>query len=93
MKSTLKGKILKHEFHNGAYYTVIAEPAPDQYSMPNKFKVRSDTQLGNVDDEVSLNIQVSGFVKPKSWTDKQTGQQRSFDEANVNLQVIPAKAS
>ncbi|MBB6523902.1 hypothetical protein [Pseudoteredinibacter isoporae] len=88
MLGTLKGKITHEQFHNGQYFYRIIEAAPDQYSQPNSFKVKSGTQLGQVGNEVQINVRVTGFVREKPYTDKTTGQQKVFEEKIVNLEFV-----
>lgn len=59
----MNGRIEFSEFYNGKYISLITTPAPDPYSQPSKFKVNSESQLGAIGQEVSLDVTVSGFVR------------------------------
>lgn len=88
----MNGRIEFSEFYNGKYISLITTPAPDPYSQPSKFKVNSESQLGAIGQEVSLDVTVSGFVREKPYTDKQTGQRKIFHEDNVILRARLAQA-
>jgi len=88
MTLNLKGRIDASRFHDGTYYTKISTPAKDAYSQPSSFVLRSQSQLGQVGEEIQAKCELSGFVRLKRWTDKNTGEQKTFDEENLYLTVI-----
>ena len=88
MQLNLTGvRVEKSEVYNGKTFTVVAAPAPDAFSHPSKFRVSSNGQIGRVGELIDLSLVVSGVVKPKSFFDKSSGQQKFFDESSVYLEV------
>lgn len=88
MQLILNGvRVEKSEVYNGKTFTVVAAPAPDAFSHPSKFRVSSGGQIGRVGDVLDLTVGVSGVVKAKSFFDRSTGQQKSFDESSVFFEV------
>ena len=85
----IAGRIEHAEFSGGKNVYNIKTPAPDAYSHPSEFRVISQQQIGGVGQVVDLNCSVRGFVKPKQYKDKQTGQQKTFWESTVMLEVLP----
>lgn len=81
-------RIEKSEVYNGKTYSVVAVPAIDQFSHPSKYRLQSLQQLGQVGTFVDVTANMQGIVRPKSYFDKQTGQQRYFDETNVLFDVV-----
>lgn len=87
MKSQLSGRIEDTQFHNGTYTTILTEAAADAYSQPSSFKLRSDMELGPIGAEISVELEIRGFVRRKPYKDKQTGQPKVFLEDNTILSV------
>lgn len=85
MNVKMKGKIVSSELYNGKHYTVLQTPAKDTYSQPSEFKVSSVINLGSVGDEVNINCNMSGYIKRKPYLDKNTGQQKVYEDVNVYL--------
>lgn len=85
MKFTMKCRIDTSEIYNNRHTTVVTTPAPDSYSQPSSFKVFSDSALGAIGNEVELDVSVRGFVREKRYKDKNTGQEKVFQEDNVFL--------
>ncbi len=84
-------RIEKQEVYNGKTYTVVSAPAPDSFSHPSKFRLQSMGPIGNVGSLVDVQASINGMVRTKQYFDKSTGQQRSYDEANVFLDVVGVK--
>ncbi|RYY72950.1 MAG: hypothetical protein EOO52_19990 [Gammaproteobacteria bacterium] len=80
-------RIEKSEFYQQKHYTVLAAPAPDAFSFPSKYRVTSDKPLGNQGTVLDVECTMRGVVRPKSFVDKQTGQQKSYDECDVYFDV------
>ena len=94
MQLNLTGvRIEKSETYNGRVFTVVVSPAPDAFSHPSKFRVGSAVQIGRVGDSLDLVLSISGVVKQKTFFNKQTGQQQSFDESSVYFDVVSSKAT
>jgi hypothetical protein len=83
-------RVEKSEFYQQKHYTVVASPAPDAFSFPSKFRVTSDKPIANVGSVMDLQLSMRGVVRPKSFVDKQTGQQKSYDECDVYFDVVSA---
>ena len=92
MKLTINGRIDSSEFFNGKYMVVVVTPAVDAYSQPSSFKVRAQNQLGNIGEEVALEVEVSGYVQRKTYLNKKTNQSEIFNEANVYFDVLTVKS-
>lgn len=86
---TLKGRVDFVQLHEGAYFTVVTTPAPDAYSKPSRYKLRSASQLGVPGQEITVDVTVSGSVYEKNYRDKQTGINKVFHEANVYMDAAP----
>lgn len=81
-------RIEKTEQYNGKQYSVVAVPAVDQFSHPSKYRLQSLQQLGQIGSFVDITANMQGIVRPKSYFDKQTGQQRYYDETIVMFDVV-----
>lgn len=90
MQLSMRGKIDHTEFYNGNYITIITTPAPDAYSKPESFKLRSPNQLGAVGSEIAVTVSVRGYVRKKPYVDKSTGQQKTYWEENVFMDATLA---
>lgn len=86
-------RIDSSEFYSGKTYTIVSAPAPDAFSHPSRFKVQSVQPIGGNGQFVDLEIAVSGMVRVKNYQDKNTGQQKTFNESDVFLEVLNAKPS
>lgn len=81
-------RIEKSEFFQNKQYTVVAAPAPDVFSFPSKYRVTSDKPIGNVGSVLDLQCTMKGVVRPKTYKDKETGQQKQYDECDVYFDVF-----
>lgn len=81
-------RIEKTEQYNGKQYTVVAVPALDQFSHPSKYRLQSLQQIGQIGSLIDVTANMQGIVRNKSYFDKQTGQQRHYDESNVLFDVV-----
>jgi len=74
LKLRLQGKLDKFEKFDGKngpiYESLVILPAPDEYSSPHRFSVKSDRQIDK--QGASVDIQVS--IKSRYWRDKNTGK-------------------
>lgn len=84
-------RIEKSEFYQQKHYTVLAAPAPDAFSFPSKYRVTSEKPLGNQGTVLDVECTMRGVVRPKSFVDKQTGQQKSYDECDVYFDVTDSR--
>ena len=88
----LKGvRIEKTEFFQGKQYTVVSSPAPDAFSHPSKYRLTSDQPLGQVNQLVDVDVTARGIVVPKQFIDKNTGQQKTYDNASVFFDVFAVR--
>jgi len=86
-------RIEKGEFYQGKQYTVVSAPAPDAFSHPSRYRITSDQQLGQVGQLIDIEATMRGVVRGKSFTDKNTGQVRHYDECDVYFDVVLVKAA
>lgn len=64
----LTGKLVEaRQTEQGHYYTTLLAAAPDQYTQPMPFEIRSSKPLGRRDEVVTIHAELKGFY------------QRSFD--------------
>lgn len=85
----LQGKIKEMKVINGVVYTVITSPAPDLYSSPSQFEIRSNRKLGTIGEEIDgILCQITGFHQNKNYIDKETGEQKSYKNKVVNLIAV-----
>lgn len=88
---TIIGRIDLVEFHNGKHYSIVTSPAADAYSHPSKFKVVSDSPFGQAGQTYQIQLILGGIVRPRNYKDAATGQPRTFQEADVYLNVVSAQ--
>jgi hypothetical protein len=81
-------RIEKMEQYNGKYYTVIGVPAPDSFSHPSKYRLQSGTKIGEFGQLIDAVCNMQGIVKTKSFMDRNSGQQKQFDESTVLFDVV-----
>lgn len=86
---TLRCRIDHIQLHEGAYYHVVTTPAPDAYSKPSRYKLRSRQQLGTEGAEITVTVTISGSVYEKNYRDKHSGINKVFHEANVFMDATP----
>lgn len=84
-------RIEKMEQYNGKYYTIVGVPAPDSFSHPSKYRLQSQQQIGQFGQLIDVKCSMQGIVKTKSFIDRQTNQQKSFDETTVLFEVVVAQ--
>ena len=80
-------RIEKSEFYQQKHYTVSAAPAPDAFSFPSKYRVTSEKPLGNQGTVLDVECTMRGVVRPKTFLDRNTGQQKTYDESDVYFDV------
>lgn len=85
----LSGKIDSVRHHGGNIYTRIISPADDPYSRPDVVEVRSKAPVGLVDQMVTVDCVLRGYVrKPYRFTDPQTGEIRVVVPVDYSLEVL-----
>jgi len=84
----LKGRIDSQRVHNGNYYSELTTPAPDAYSKPQTFQLRSKTQLGQNGQELVVVCRLDGYLESFSFRNKQTGIMETGTKPHVFLEVV-----
>lgn len=82
------GRIDRSRTVDGMIYTEITTPAPDSYSMPSHFEIRSRTQLGVLGQEFKGKIRASGFIRSRKYTDKNTGELKEVRDRTVIFDLV-----
>lgn len=86
---SIKGKIVRSRRYNGSTYTTLITPAPDAYSRPSVVEVRSESRVGDVDQEVTVTAKVGGYErKAFMTTDKDTGEQKRVIPVDHTLDLV-----
>jgi hypothetical protein len=88
MQVYIEGKILRHRRHELKFFTCIAAAAADIYSHPSTVEVRSDNQLGEVDQVVKVVCKLSSSVRQFQFTEKQTGMRKTGNDMSCYFDVI-----
>lgn len=85
----VKGKIDAFRRYDKKVFTRIITPAPDAYSRPQIIEVRSNSKLGERDEEITLSAILGGFQrKPFRLTDKETGEVSTITPVDMTLDVV-----
>jgi hypothetical protein len=75
LKITIQGKLIEQRKDEDVYYTVLIMAAPDGYSQPKPFEIRSRRSLGNKGEVVTIDCEVGSYYKRAyDLIDKQTGE-------------------
>ena len=83
----LVGRIDQQRQHNNFIYTQVTTPAPDAYSMPSQFEIRSVQPLGPIGQEFKGRVRISGFIRQRQYNDKNTGELKQVADKNVMLEL------
>lgn len=83
MVMALVARIDQQRQHQNKLYTQVTTPAPDEYSMPSQFEIRSDHPLGPIGTEFRGKIRASGFIRQRQYTDKNTGELKQVADKTV----------
>ncbi len=86
LQTLLKCRIDKIKQHEGRFFHNVTCPAPDAYSQPSSFAVTSDSQFAAPGEEVTIQVAVSGFLKPFGYT--KDGIQQKGERPNVFLNFV-----
>lgn len=70
------------------FLTVVALPAPDEFTSPSTVELRSREALGQSGDAVSVVVQIGGFRRSFDLTDQVTGEKVKVQSANNTLDVL-----
>jgi hypothetical protein len=82
---TIKGRLEESRFHEGTTYSVIAIPAPDEYSHPQRVEVGSKQPLGAKGADVQVGCRLAGSGRKFEYADKTTGAIQRGTEYRVRL--------
>lgn len=93
MNFTMKCRIDDAEFVNNSNFYTVSTPVPDAYSHPNSYRLRSLNQLGDVGQEIFVDVVVSGYVRRKPYQDKKTGQPKVYHEQNVFFDAVLSQSN
>lgn len=89
MEVTIRGKIDASRRHESKHYTRLITPAPDAYSRPSIVEIRSNTKLGQRDDEITVDCKLGGYTrKAYRATDKETGETAMVTPVDLTLDAI-----
>jgi hypothetical protein len=89
MEVLVAGKIVSSRKHDKKFYTVVACPAKDAYSHPSFLEIRSDSRMGDPEEEGKWTIRVGGyFGRRYEYTDRATGEKRKGQEINTTLDLV-----
>lgn len=86
----INGKLVEQRKNDGLFYSTILSPAPDQYSQPMPFEVRSSKSLGAREEVVSVACKVGGFFRRSYDTkpDPHTGETRRVRPIVLTLDAL-----
>lgn len=76
------------EFHKGKHYTIVTTPAADEFSHPSRFKICSDAPFAQPGQTVDFTAVFKGMVRPKSYVEASTGLQKTYQEADVFINLV-----
>ncbi|MCS4508780.1 single-stranded DNA-binding protein [Xylophilus ampelinus] len=89
MEVVVRGKIDAVRRHEQKRYTRILTPAPDAYSRPQTVEIRSNQQLGQKGDEITVKATLGGYTrKPFKSTDRETGEVSSITPVDMTLDAV-----
>lgn len=87
-QSLIKAKIATRTKIGKTYIHVLSAPAVDEYSYPKAYEVSSTKPLGEVDEVVTVKVEITGRRTQKTHNDKDTGEVKKFPGAFVGLRAI-----
>jgi hypothetical protein len=74
----VRGRIERTRMHEKSRYTVVAVPAADEYSSPQRVEVQSRGQVGQVGEVVSLNCKLRGWMRQFDTKSGERGERGAF---------------
>lgn len=84
----IKGRIDSQRQYNGSFYAELTTPAPDAYSKPQVFQIRSKSQIGQNGQEVSIVCRLDGYIESFQFRNKQSGIMETGSKPHVFLEVV-----
>lgn len=89
---TIFGKLMEERRYEDDYYTLVLAAAPDEFSQPVPFEIRSQRPLGRVKSMVTVRARLGGFFRKayNSLPDERTGEVRRIRPVVHSLEAIDA---
>lgn len=85
----IKGKLVEQRRNNGVFYSTVLRAAPDMWSQPMPFEIRSTRPLGQREDMVEVRCELQGlFKRTYDVTDRDTGEVRRVRPIVIALHAI-----
>ncbi|WP_440029723.1 hypothetical protein [Chromobacterium amazonense] len=88
----ISGRIRSAEKRGEYVYSIVALPAPDQFTSPGLVEVRSPKRIGDKEQDIRILVKCGGyFGNPYRYTDKDTGEQvsrRAFNNSYTFIEAI-----
>lgn len=85
----LIGRIEKFErLEDGRYTTKVTSKRTDDYENTKVFKIFSESRIGQKGEEIKVIVQANSYYSTRSYTDKSTGEQKKFEDANTRFDLI-----
>ncbi|MCV2216225.1 hypothetical protein [Thauera sp. Sel9] len=67
---------------------LVVMPAPDPYSSPATVSILAKGRLGEIEDDVQVRVRIGGYRRSFKSTDRETGEIRQIQTADVRLFAI-----
>ena len=83
---SVAGRIDRFDVYEGKHYTEVIIPAADEYSNPGRVKVVSTRSLGSVEQPVTVDCSIRGYVHTFPIT---KGQRAGQQGREVKTWFIP----
>jgi hypothetical protein len=83
-----QGRINSRKRHDSHYYTHVTTPAPDEYSMPSQFEIKSKQPFGEPGETFTVHCTLSGFTRERSYNDRNTGELKKVLDKTVILNLV-----
>lgn len=90
-EAVIRGKLVgaKRPQGNSQWWeNLLVMPAPDPYSSPATVSVLSSQRLGDRDDDITVRVRIGGYRRSYKATDRETGEIRNVQTADVKLYAI-----
>lgn len=86
LQTVLIGRIEKVErIDDGRYTTRVLAKSSGEYGRTKETKVFSDSPIGRKGDEISCLLEINSYYSTRRYTDKDSGEMKSFQDANVSF--------
>lgn len=90
LKVVINGKLIEQRRNDGLFYSTVITPAPDAYTQPMPFEIRSVRSLGERDQVITVPCRVGGYFRRSYDTkpDPRTGETRRVRPVVIALDAI-----